>query len=137
MAFVLGLAPGKTTEVPIVIVAEDGVTSLRYYLNIFRADAPQHSTGGSSGNSWSLGSGAYLGSGGAPSGSLELRSGGRGSDAKESVAPGVQSAKAARQPGIVSSAFCTAFMGMFRLQHFLRGQGVGCVWVSCCLGEKH
>ena len=45
MAFVLGLAPGKATEVPIVIVAEDGVTSLRYYLNIFRAELSKNSTG--------------------------------------------------------------------------------------------
>lgn len=105
VAFVLGLAPGKATEVPIVIVAEDGVTSLRYYLNIFRADAPKNSTGSSSASSWSLGSSAYLGSDGAPSGSLDLRSGGRGIDAKESMPPSVLRGKAARQPGTVSSTF--------------------------------
>ncbi len=98
MAFVLGLAPGKATEVPIVIVAEDGVTSLRYYLNIFRAEAPKNSTDKGGTSAWSLGS---LGSAGAPSGSLDLRSGGSGSDAKESMPPSMLSAKAARQPGVL------------------------------------
>ena len=100
IAFVLGLAPGKATEVPIVIVAEDGVTSLRYYLNIFRAGAPSNSTG-SSASSWNLGSSSHFGGAGAPLGSLDLHSGGAGSDEKESSAPSVLSAKAARQPGIV------------------------------------
>ena len=97
MAFVLGLAPGKATEVPIVIVAEDGVTSLRYYLNIFRAEPPKNSTGRWGASSWSLGS---LGSAGAPSGSLDLRSRGSGSDAKESMPPSMLRAKAIRQPGL-------------------------------------
>ena len=44
MAFVLGLAPGRATEVPIVVVAEDGVTSLRYFLSIFRAPARRNSS---------------------------------------------------------------------------------------------
>ncbi len=44
MAFVLGLAPGRATEVPIVVVAEDGVTSLRYFLSIFRAPGRADST---------------------------------------------------------------------------------------------
>ena len=44
MAFVLGLAPGKATEVPIVVVAEDGVTSLRYFLSIFRAPGRRNSS---------------------------------------------------------------------------------------------
>ena len=101
IAFVLGLAPGKATEVPIVIVAEDGVTSLRYYLNIFRADAPKNTTGSGS-SSWNLGSSAYLGSAGAPSGSLDLHRGGSGNDDKESMMGSMLSSRAARQPGIVS-----------------------------------
>ena len=44
MAFVLGLAPGRATEVPIVVVAEDGVTSLRYFLSIFRAPGRRNSS---------------------------------------------------------------------------------------------
>ena len=36
VAYVLGLQPGIPLEVPIVVVAEDSVTSLRYYLQITR-----------------------------------------------------------------------------------------------------
>ena len=85
-------------------MAEDGVTSLRYYLNILRAAAPNNSTGNSA--SWNMGSNAHFGGAGAPLASLDLHSGGAGSDEKESMAPGVLSAKAARQPGIVTRS-CT------------------------------
>jgi hypothetical protein len=44
VALVLGLVPGQPVEVPIVIVAEDGVTSLRYYLRIVRDAAPATNT---------------------------------------------------------------------------------------------
>lgn len=36
MALVVGLPPGTPVEVPIVVVAEDGVTSLRYYVHVTR-----------------------------------------------------------------------------------------------------
>ena len=102
VAFVLGLAPGKATEVPIVIVAEDGVTSLRYYLNIFRAVAPKNSTSNDT-SPWTLGSDAYSGSAKSPPSTLDLHSGGTGGNEKESklsdMPPSSQSAKAARQPG--------------------------------------
>ena len=39
-AVVLGLQPGVPTSIPIVVVAEDGVTSLRYFITIIRAEAP-------------------------------------------------------------------------------------------------
>ena len=40
IALVLGLVPGRPVTVPIVVVAEDGVTSLRYYVTVSRAPAP-------------------------------------------------------------------------------------------------
>lgn len=40
VALILGLVPGVPLEVPIVVVAEDGVTSLRYYVNVIRAPGP-------------------------------------------------------------------------------------------------
>jgi hypothetical protein len=40
VALILGLVPGVPLEVPIVVVAEDGVTSLRYYVNVIRALGP-------------------------------------------------------------------------------------------------
>ncbi|KAK9803015.1 hypothetical protein WJX72_000035 [[Myrmecia] bisecta] len=39
-AIILGLTPGTPVKVPIVVVAEDGVTSLRYYVYILRAEDP-------------------------------------------------------------------------------------------------
>jgi hypothetical protein len=42
---VLGLVPGRPTTVPLVVVAEDGVTSLRYYVVISRAPAPARPPG--------------------------------------------------------------------------------------------
>lgn len=44
VALVLGLVPGVPVEVPIVVVAEDGVTSLRYFLNIMRGRPPIDAT---------------------------------------------------------------------------------------------
>jgi hypothetical protein len=46
-ALVLGLAPGVPLEVPIVVIAEDGVTSLRYFLSILRAQQPANSSSSS------------------------------------------------------------------------------------------
>ncbi len=43
----LGLVPGQPTTVPLVVVAEDGVTSLRYYVVISRAPAPARPPGAS------------------------------------------------------------------------------------------
>lgn len=102
MAYVLGLAPGRATEVPIVIVAEDGVTSLRYFLNIFRTAAPKNSSG--SDGPWGLGSNASLGKAAGPSSSLGIvRGGSSGGEEKESrlgdLAASARSTKAARQPG--------------------------------------
>ena len=39
VALVLGLVPGRPVTVPIIVVAEDGVTSLRYYVTVVRAPA--------------------------------------------------------------------------------------------------
>lgn len=36
----LGLEAGSTLEIPIVVIAEDGVTSNTYYVKIFRAVPP-------------------------------------------------------------------------------------------------
>ena len=44
VAYVLGLQPGIPLEVPIVVVAEDSVTSLRYYLQITRAQPADNDT---------------------------------------------------------------------------------------------
>ena len=115
IALVLGLATGKTTEVPIVIVAEDGVTSLRYYLNIFRAEASKNSSGSNSTSSWSLGTSANSGGADGPSASLNLRSEGNGDNEQESMLPSMLSARTARQPGAAfcSSAPCTqAFLNI-------------------------
>ncbi|KAK9837118.1 hypothetical protein WJX81_003998 [Elliptochloris bilobata] len=45
IALVLGLVPGRPVTVPIVVVAEDGVTSLRYYVTVARAPAPARPPG--------------------------------------------------------------------------------------------
>ena len=53
VALVLGLSPGVPVEVPIVVIAEDGVTSLRYFVYIVRdqplanASSPTSSLSGS------------------------------------------------------------------------------------------
>lgn len=44
VALVLGLSPGWPVEVPIVVIAEDGVTSLRYFLHIVRNMPPVNAT---------------------------------------------------------------------------------------------
>ena len=44
VALVLGLSPGVPVEVPIVVIAEDGVTSLRYFLHILRSMPPANAT---------------------------------------------------------------------------------------------
>lgn len=48
IALVLGLSPGVPVEVPVVIIAEDGVTSLRYFLYIMRSLPPINATSPSS-----------------------------------------------------------------------------------------
>ena len=116
VAFVLGLAPGRATEVPIVIVAEDGVTSLRYYLNIFRAVAPSGSGRDFSASAWPLGDDASSGIAGSPAASLDLlHSAGSAGDDWEgmpSVMPSAaMSARTARQPGAVLIATCVRASG--------------------------
>ena len=104
VAFVLGLAPGRPTKVPIVIVAEDGVTSLRYYLNIFRAVPPAGSGQKSSASAWPLGDAASSGIAGSPTASLDLlhSAGSAGNDweGRPSDMPSAaMSANTAREPG--------------------------------------
>ena len=113
VAFVLGLAPGRATEVPIVIVAEDGVTSLRYYLNIFRALPPAGSGRDSSASAWPLGDDASSGIAGSPAASLDLlHSAGDDWEGMPSVMPSAaMSARTARQPGAVLIATCVRASG--------------------------
>ena len=57
VAYVLGLQPGIPVEVPIVVVAEDSVTSLRYYLQITRGQPADNDTtdlAGTSHAAWSI-----------------------------------------------------------------------------------
>jgi hypothetical protein len=105
VAFVLGLAPGRVTKVPIVVVAEDGVTSLRYYLNIFRA-APRAGSGQDPGASaWHVGDDASSGTAGSPAASLDgLHSAGDDWEGKPgNVALAAMSAKSVPRPGAVLS----------------------------------
>ncbi|KAK9917087.1 hypothetical protein WJX75_000778 [Coccomyxa subellipsoidea] len=69
VALVLGLSPGVPVEVPIVVIAEDGVTSLRYFLYIVRDQPPANASSPASSAS---GSGSLIGDGigGSASGSL-------------------------------------------------------------------
>ena len=69
VALVLGLSPGVPVEVPIVVIAEDGVTSLRYFLYIVRDQPPANASLPASSAS---GSGSLIGDGigGSASGSL-------------------------------------------------------------------
>ncbi|CAL8464733.1 g4268 [Coccomyxa elongata] len=93
VALVLGLSPGVPVEVPIVVIAEDGVTSLRYFLHIVRNMPPANATApasAASGGSRLSGAGTNGSSGGSiadgpSSGGLHfVRSGaGMGSSSEE------------------------------------------------------
>ncbi len=48
VAYVAGLQPGIPVTLPITVVAEDGVTSLSYYVQIQREVAPDSSSGNAS-----------------------------------------------------------------------------------------
>jgi hypothetical protein len=63
VALILGLVPGVPLEVPIVVVAEDGVTSLRYYVNVIRAPGPATANISLVDDSGSGAAGLVLGSG--------------------------------------------------------------------------
>lgn len=58
VAIILGLTPGETLTVPITILAEDGVTSSVYHVDILRTSAAE---GALSAKSLDLGSGSGLG----------------------------------------------------------------------------
>lgn len=88
---------GVPVEVPIVVVAEDGVTSLRYFLNVLRALPPANASahggnatgagGGFNGTAMAPGGGGGglgLGLAGGPGGALQiLGGGGPGGGSKE------------------------------------------------------
>ena len=67
MAYIAGLQPGIAVTVPIVVVAEDGVTSSHYYLQVLRGELPTDDSSNSSEllNLWGLSPG------GAPTDSLD------------------------------------------------------------------